>query len=223
MLKDRQLQFERFLQQQKVGNIAARLQLWRVFLSLPRERHPTVHELYQELRRRGWNWGVSLVLDTLELLVSYGLVSKRYLDDTTARYEPCDLGEHHDHLVCMSCGRITEFYSDKLEELQQNIIKQQGFHPLSHRLVVHGICADCLDKKEKPVPLSQFDSGESIVVESIASQLDSPLSDLGIISGARLNVVSRNKSGMVVALGTSRLALSQEWCDQIMVRRDAAC
>ncbi len=218
--KDEIRQFERLLQQQKVGNIEARLQLWRIFLSVPTQ-HLTVHELYQELRARGWNWGVELALDTLELLVSFGLVSKSYLNANTPRYEHSKLEEHHDHLLCMRCGRITEFYSDKLEELQQTIIKEQGFHPLSHKLVVRGICCDCLSQRAKPVPLSQFGRGESVVVEEVGAAHGNALGDLGIITGARLNIISKNKNGMVVALNAGRMALSQEWCEQIMVRQAA--
>lgn len=220
MHKDEQRQFERLLQQRKVGNIAARLQLWEVFLRM-RSHHVTVNELYQELLRQGWNWGVQLVMDTLEMLVSFGLASKSYLDGLTPLYEPLHLEEHHDHLYCMRCGRITEFYSDKLEELQQNIIREQGFHPLSHKLVVRGICCDCLGERQKPVPLSQFAQGEEVVVEEVAHAYAAQLESLGIISGARLRIISQNKNNMVVALGNSRLALSSQWCQQIMVRQQA--
>ena len=215
MPREEQRQFERLLQQLKVGNIADRLRLWQVFLSLP-QQHLTVYELHQELRERGWNQGLELVMDTLELLISFGLVAQSYLDGITC-YEQRHLGEHHDHLLCMRCGNITEFYSDKLEELQQSIVREQGFHPLSHKLVVRGLCRGCLGQREKAVPLSQFGRGERVVVETVGLTYAGQLSDLGIIAGAHLQIISHTKSGLVAALNGSRLALSREWCEQIMV------
>jgi len=56
--------------------------------------------------------------------------------------------EHHDHLICLSCGKIIEFHDEKIESIQNEVCKKYNFKPVYHRLEIFGICEDC-QKKEK--------------------------------------------------------------------------
>ena len=213
-------QFERLLQQQKVGNIAARLELWQIFLALDHQ-HLTAEELFKKLKVRGWVGDLDLVKDTLQLLVYFGLVSESHLDGAIPRYEHRHLDEHHDHLVCLRCGKISEFHNRHLEDLQQGISRDMGFFPLNHRLVIRGICAECLSRRLQNLPVDQCSLNEDVIVEQVGSSFAGQLSNLGIIPGAQLKLLSRGPNGVVVVVNGSRLALSKDWCEHITVRQDS--
>ena len=70
--------------------------------------------------------------------------------DFLKRYSPAERrlallheGAHHDHMVCMSCGRVTEFFSPEIEELQNKIAEQHNFRIREHSLYLYGECKDC--------------------------------------------------------------------------------
>ena len=215
-------QFERLLQQQKAGNIAARLELWKVFLSLENE-HLTVEELYKKLRARGWHWDIYLVEDTLAMLVYFGLASVSHLDGVTPRYEHRHLEtDQHDHLVCLRCGKVTEFNNVKLEESYKTIGKDLGFFPINHKTVVRGVCKDCLEERKQNLPLEQCSLNETVIVEQVDPKHAGRLSAMGIIPGSQIKILSHSANGVVAAVNGSRLALSKDWCQQITVRQEGA-
>ena len=52
-------------------------------------------------------------------------------------------GEHHDHLVCVRCGRVTEFVDETIEQRQRKIAARNGFTMTDHSLIIYGVCSDC--------------------------------------------------------------------------------
>jgi Fur family ferric uptake transcriptional regulator len=64
-----------------------------------------------------------------------------------ARFEHRAAGEHHDHLICRVCGKIVEFESERIEELQSRIARQQGFQIFDHKLELYGYCPACAAKQ----------------------------------------------------------------------------
>ena len=54
---------------------------------------------------------------------------------------------HHEHLICVECGKIIEFYKEEIEELQDRVCEEYDFTPLNHRLEVFGICSECKGKR----------------------------------------------------------------------------
>lgn len=114
-----------------------------------RDRHYTVEELYDEIRRERPEIGYSTVYRALKLLVSCGLASECTFEDSAARYEPTHRSEHHDHLICRVCGRIIEFENDKIERLQRDVARKYGFHVSAHRLQLYGECRQCRNKRKK--------------------------------------------------------------------------
>jgi Fur family ferric uptake transcriptional regulator len=84
------------------------------------------------------------VYRALELLVASGVVQKMRFGEDYYRFERTPVDRHHDHLVCGSCGRVIEFFNEKIEELQNDICKEVSFSPAGHSLVIFGLCKSCL-------------------------------------------------------------------------------
>jgi Fur family ferric uptake transcriptional regulator len=112
------------------------------------DRHYTVEELYDEIRRVKPEIGYSTVYRALKLLVCCGLANECSFDETAVRYEPAHQSQHHDHLVCRVCGRIIEFENDKIEKLQKDVARKYGFRVSAHRLQLYGECRRCRKRRK---------------------------------------------------------------------------
>jgi Fur family ferric uptake transcriptional regulator len=112
-------------------------------------QHFDAEELLGLLRKRHRKVSRATVYRTLELLVTAGLVSRVKLAGEQSLYEHVHPGEHHDHLVCLHCGKILEFSEEKIERLQEEICSRLGFHPRSHTHRIEGCCADCFDSSKE--------------------------------------------------------------------------
>jgi Fur family ferric uptake transcriptional regulator len=121
---------------------AARLAVVEVFAS-----HScclTARDIADELRARGQKTGIASVYRALDLLHELGLVQRLDVGDGTARYEPADpSGEHHHHLVCDRCGRVTAFEDDRLEQAIAALSKRVDHAIDAHDVVLRGACPDC--------------------------------------------------------------------------------
>jgi Fur family ferric uptake transcriptional regulator len=82
------------------------------------------------------------------LLAQSGWASSRQFGDRIARFEHQAEGQHHDHLICLGCGKIVEFESERIEALQSRIAHKNGFQIFDHKLELYGHCSDCLAKEE---------------------------------------------------------------------------
>jgi Fur family ferric uptake transcriptional regulator len=105
--------------------------------------HITSDEVHQEVRSDHPNIGHTTVYRTLKLLCEAGLAQERHFEDGVARYEIEH--EHHDHLVCLRCGKIVEFECEQIEVAQTEIAAQNGFYLKRHRHELYGHCPDCRD------------------------------------------------------------------------------
>ena len=108
--------------------------------------HVTIEDLLlAEVRGRDRGIGYATVYRTLKLLAECGVASERRFGDGQYRYELADeASTHHDHLICVSCGRITEFEEPRIEALQDEVALRYGFEITSHKHeMCNSICADC--------------------------------------------------------------------------------
>ncbi|HEX5854272.1 MAG TPA: transcriptional repressor, partial [Thermoanaerobaculia bacterium] len=87
---------------------------------------------------------------TLELLHGCGLVGRVRLNEEKYRYERLRKGEHHDHLVCSSCGKVIEFVDAAIEKRQEAVCKEYDFFATSHSHQITGICSACRRTGAKP-------------------------------------------------------------------------
>jgi Fur family ferric uptake transcriptional regulator len=105
--------------------------------------HVTAEELHQRVRRLDASVSAATVYRTINLLVEIGVAHKRHFSGGSASFESALTKTHHDHLVCMSCGQITEFVHEPLEVLQDQIAAHHGFRLLHHRMELYGVCRQC--------------------------------------------------------------------------------
>ncbi|MBI3581906.1 MAG: transcriptional repressor [Nitrospinae bacterium] len=106
-------------------------------------RHVTADDLFGSLRGKGGGVGYATVCRNLNLLCESGLAEKVKIGNQKTRYEPRFGSDHHDHLICLKCGRFIEVKDDRLERLQDKLASAQGFKPVSHKLEIYGLCKKC--------------------------------------------------------------------------------
>ncbi len=111
--------------------------------------HVTIEDLLAEVRGRDRGIGYATVYRTLKLLAESGVASERRFGDGLSRYELADDDDHHDHLICTSCGSITEFEEPKIERLQDTVAEKHGFRVTSHKHEMYGICRSCQAKERR--------------------------------------------------------------------------
>ena len=116
-----------------------------VFLGI--ERHVTIDELWAEVKHQNPSVGYATVYRAIKLFAESGLCSEIHLENGTTRYEHLFNHQHHDHLICTQCGKMVEVFNPEIEQLQDQLMKAQGFTPQYHRLSLYGRCPDC-GKKE---------------------------------------------------------------------------
>jgi len=105
--------------------------------------HVSVGDIERSLRERGVAAGKATVYRTLDLLVRAGLVQEHDFGEGFKRYEPMVAESHHEHLICLNCGKVVEFSNDRIERMKQLIADQYGFRHHHHRLEIYGVCRDC--------------------------------------------------------------------------------
>ncbi len=110
---------------------------------LATERHVTVQELYDLVRKRRKGVGYATVARTVKLMSESGLCRQVDFGDGVLRYEHNYKHEHHDHLICVKCGRFEEIYSPELEEIQRELVTKYGYVQQSHELQIFGLCPEC--------------------------------------------------------------------------------
>jgi len=105
--------------------------------------HLSTEDLYLRLREQHPRIGYATVHRTLKLFAECGIAEPHHFGDGQTRYETSTGEEHHDHLICTSCGAIVEFENPQIEALQKSVANEHGFRILRHRLELYGNCATC--------------------------------------------------------------------------------
>jgi Fur family transcriptional regulator, ferric uptake regulator len=137
--------FENFLGEKGLKFTKERIAVLREVFSFHSHFEP--EHLFLRIRESGSKASRASVYRTLNLLVESGLVEKVTRTEKGNVYEHTYGHNHHDHMVCTLCGGITEFYSEKLENLQKEICHGNGFEGRSHTLEIRGYCAECRNLK----------------------------------------------------------------------------
>jgi Fur family ferric uptake transcriptional regulator len=114
------------------------------------DNHVSIEELLAQVRTKDSRVGYATVYRTLKLLTECGVCFERRFGDGLTRYELVDEdAHHHDHLICVECGSITEFEEPRIEELQEAIAARYGFELRSHKHEMYGVCPLCRAKSPK--------------------------------------------------------------------------
>ncbi|MEM9068345.1 MAG: Fur family transcriptional regulator [Myxococcota bacterium] len=108
--------------------------------------HLSIEDLLALVRKRDRKIGYATVYRTLKLLKDCGIAYERHFGDGVSRYEIALEDEHHDHLICLECGKIVEFENEEIERLQDELAKGHGFKLKRHTHELYGICGACQKK-----------------------------------------------------------------------------
>ena len=112
------------------------------------ERHLGVDEIYAQLKREDPTIGRATIFRTMNLLQECGLVAEvGAFQNGGAKFELKADRPHHDHMICIECGRISEFQSPMMERFQDEAIRRHGFVALWHRHEIFGRCKGCFKNR----------------------------------------------------------------------------
>ena len=115
-----------------------RLKILRI-LEAAKEHHLTAEDVYKELLSAGEEVGLATVYRVLTQFEAAGMVLRHNFEGGRAVFE-INHGEHHDHMVCLECGRVFEFVDDTIEERQKRVAHKAGFLVDAHQLYMYGVC-----------------------------------------------------------------------------------
>jgi Fur family ferric uptake transcriptional regulator len=110
---------------------------------LKTEKHLTADELYRLVKRKNPQIGFATIYRTLKLLCESGLCRELKLEDGSVRYEHLYGHDHHDHLICIKCGKFIEVVDPEIEKLQERLASKEDFTLQGHKLLMYGICREC--------------------------------------------------------------------------------
>ena len=138
---DPESRFLQFMAEKGLNTTSQRKAIAEIFFRLP--GHHSLEEFYKEISLIDPGIGQTTVYRTLKLLCEAGLANEIQFKDNITRYEIANPNAHHDHLVCLRCGRIVEICDPRIEELQKEIAEKNGFELFGHSHNLYGACAAC--------------------------------------------------------------------------------
>ena len=104
-------------------------------------RHYTAEHVFRLLTERGEDIGLATVYRVLTQFEAAGIVERHHFEEGHAVFE-LQQERHHDHLVCIACGKVKEFYDPDIEKRQRRIAEEMGFQLVDHSHVIYGYCDD---------------------------------------------------------------------------------
>ena len=129
-----------------------RLKILEVFQNAT-QRHMTAEDVFRVLLDERSDIGLATVYRVLMQFEQAGLLTRSNFESSKAVYE-LNEGQHHDHLVCLDCGRVEEFFDAEIEKRQQMVAKSRGFALQEHALSLYANCTkgDCPHRGAGKVP-----------------------------------------------------------------------
>lgn len=120
-----------------------RMKILEIF-QVRRRRHMSAEDVYRELLAENQDIGLATVYRVLTQFEQAGILKRSNFESGKAVYE-LDEGSHHDHLVCLQCGRVEEFFDSEIESRQHRIAAERGFVLQEHALALYANCTkpDC--------------------------------------------------------------------------------
>lgn len=133
--------FESYLQRKSLKLTSQRRQILDRIMAM--KTHFTADDLVDAFRGMRPRVSKATCYRTLSLLTDARIVEEHNFGEAYRVYEVAEGRDHHDHLCCTECGKIIEFSSDAMEDLQDEIAKGLRFHPTYHSQKIYGICREC--------------------------------------------------------------------------------
>ena len=131
---------------QALKNVGLKVTLPRMkileLLSRAGHSHLSAEDIHRVLTQSGEEIGVATVYRVLTQFEEAGLVIRHHFEGESAVFE-LNEGEHHDHLVCIQCGKVEEFVDESIEERQREIAQQFQYAMVDHVMNIYGVCPKC--------------------------------------------------------------------------------
>ncbi|PCI07278.1 MAG: ferric iron uptake transcriptional regulator [Gammaproteobacteria bacterium] len=105
-------------------------------------RHQSAEDIYRALLDDGEEIGLATVYRVLTQFETAGLVERHHFEGGQAVFELNEKG-HHDHIVCVICGKVEEFYDELIEARQDKVAAEKNYEITDHSLTLYGKCSDC--------------------------------------------------------------------------------
>lgn len=105
-------------------------------------QHLSAEEVYKILLEKGEEIGLATVYRVLTQFEAAGLVTRHHFEGGNSIFE-LNRGDHHDHILCVKCGRVDEFVSEEIENLQKQVAGRLGYVLEDHCLYMYGVCPAC--------------------------------------------------------------------------------
>jgi Fur family transcriptional regulator, ferric uptake regulator len=121
-----------------------RLRILNIFQT-SKTRHLSAEDVYKLLLAENMDIGVATVYRVLIQFEQAGILLRNNFDHEKATFE-LNEGEHHDHLICINCNKVEEFFDDIIEHRQHEVASKYGFSLQAHSMSLYGICSACAIK-----------------------------------------------------------------------------
>ncbi|MEA1996001.1 MAG: Fur family transcriptional regulator [Gemmatimonadota bacterium] len=108
--------------------------------------HLSVEDIQELLRKKNTSASIASIYRTLDVMIKSSLIVQHRFGKRYKRFEAVRRDTHHDHMVCVRCGRVFEFKNDTIESLQEEVAKENDFVITSHKLDIYGHCTKCRDR-----------------------------------------------------------------------------
>lgn len=105
------------------------------------QRHMSAEDIYKVMLESSEEIGLATIYRVLTQFEAAGLVVRHHFESGQAVFE-INEGQHHDHLVCVKCGKVVEFMDETIERRQKEIARQNGFTLTEHSMILYGECSD---------------------------------------------------------------------------------
>jgi Fur family ferric uptake transcriptional regulator len=119
-----------------------RVKILEILEKQTEERHLTAEKVYKILLSENEEIGLATVYRVLTQFEAAGLVTRHHFEGGNSVFE-LNKGSHHDHIVCMKCGKVDEFTDSVIEKHQEDIAKKLGYELTEHSLCLYGFCSSC--------------------------------------------------------------------------------
>lgn len=187
---------------------------------LGQERHQSLEDILHRVRPRHSEITLDEVAMAMQVLCEHKLARGLRFEDQVV-YEHFHPESHHDHLYCVKCGAIIEFYDPRIELLQIANARRADFRLLQHNLSLYGVCDECIERETRTRPLTACLAGENLEINRIDDEesIRKRLGDMGLQPGAFIEMISADAPGksVMVMAGMSRLTLDRSLAEKIKV------
>jgi Fur family transcriptional regulator, ferric uptake regulator len=139
--------YKQYLRKNKIRYSVQRDNILDVFLKT--ERHLSIAQIYELVRNKYPRIGYATVYRAMNVICKAGIAEKIDFGEGISRFEHKYGQEHHDHLICVNCGKFIEVMDIKIEELQRKLAENHNFVLKMHKMQLFGFCHECSQEANK--------------------------------------------------------------------------